>query len=57
MKTAYQHLSDKAKAVLRGKFTSISKERTWIYNLTLYLKFLEKEEKRKQCKHQKYSKG
>ena len=47
-----QNLSDAAKAVLRGKFTVIQsylkkQEKSQINNLTLHLKQLEKEEKKK----------
>lgn len=46
--TAYQNLSDAAKAVLREKFivinTYIKKERPQINNLTLHLKKLDKEQ-------------
>ena len=47
-----QNLQDTAKAVLRGKFTAIQahlkkQEKSLINNLTLHLKQLEKEEKRK----------
>ena len=46
-----QNLWDTAKAVLRGKFTAIqsylkTQEKYKTYNLTLYLKKLEKEQKK-----------
>ena len=50
MKTTIRNLWDAAKAVLRGKFIAIQsylkeKEKHRIYNLTLHLKQLEKENK------------
>ena len=49
---AYQNLWDAAKAVLRGKLTTINayikkEERSQINNMTFYLKTLEKEEQTK----------
>ena len=51
MKTTIRNLWDTAKAVLRGKFIAIQsylkkKEKHRIYNLTLHLKELEKEEQK-----------
>ena len=50
---ATQNLWDAAKAVLRGKFIAIQsylkkQEKHQIYNLTLHLKQLDKEEKKNQ---------
>ena len=50
--TMFQNLWDAAKAVLRGKFIAIQsylkkQEKSQIYNLTLHLKELEKEEQTK----------
>ena len=56
-----QNLWDAAKAVLRGKFITIQsylkkQEKHLIYNLTLHLKQLEKDEQQQQ-QQQKLSEG
>ena len=56
---ATQNLWDAAKAVLRGKFIAIQsylkkQEKPQIYNLTLHLKQLDKEEKKNQQKERNH---